>query len=95
MTQQTAVVPNAGLAGTEGAILQIVHQVLGRSGIGLDDDLFDHGATSLSFVRVLAQINAQLHVMVHVAALGGAATARNLAAQVADSSGSAIESRGA
>ena len=67
---------------TQDVILGIVREVLGRPRLGPDDDLFDHGATSLSFVRVLAQIRQQLGVMVHAAALRGEATPRNLAACV-------------
>jgi hypothetical protein len=60
-------------------ILGIVREVLGRPGIGPDDDVFDHGATSLSFVRILAQINQRCGVRVPAAALGGMATARAMA----------------
>lgn len=62
-------------------VLEIVREVLGRP-LGLDDDVFDHGATSLSFVRVLAAINGRFGVMVDVADLDGSATARSLAAHV-------------
>lgn len=61
-------------------MLRIVHEVLGRPDIGMDDDLFDKGATSLSFVRVLAQIKQELRAAVDVTALGGVATPANLAA---------------
>lgn len=64
----------------EQTVLRIARQTLDRPQTGLDDDLFDAGATSLSFVRVLAQIQQELGVMVHVAALGGVATPRRLAA---------------
>jgi acyl carrier protein len=60
-------------------ILGIVREVLGRPGIGPDDDVFDHGATSLSFVRILAQISQRCGVRVPAAALGGLATARAMA----------------
>jgi acyl carrier protein len=61
----------------ERAVSQIVDEVLGRA-VPLDDDLFDHGATSLSFVRILAQINNRLGVLVPAAELD-AATPRALA----------------
>lgn len=64
------------------AVLAIVRDVLGRPGIELDDDLFDVGATSLSFVRVLARVHQELKVQVSPAVLGGAATPRAIAAQV-------------
>ena len=66
------------------AITQIVREVLGKPGIGADDDVFDHGATSLSFVRILAQIHQVFGVPVHPADLGGWATARTLAAAARD-----------
>lgn len=64
----------------EQRILEIVRDVLGKPGLGFDDDLFDHGGTSLSFVRVLAEISRELHVKVRAGDLGGVATPRNLAA---------------
>lgn len=64
-----------------GAILEIVREVLGRP-LGLDDDMFDHGATSLAFVRVLARINDEFGVMVDVADLDGVTSARSLAPHV-------------
>jgi hypothetical protein len=64
--------------GAEQAILDVVGEVLGRPGIRLDDDLFDHGATSLSFVRILALINQRYQVMVPIAELTEA-TPRGLA----------------
>jgi hypothetical protein len=65
---------------TEEAVLRIVREVLGRPDVQFDDDVFDQGATSLSFVRILAQINRDLNVAVAAAALGGVATPRNIAA---------------
>ncbi|RKT17073.1 phosphopantetheine binding protein [Streptomyces sp. 1114.5] len=64
----------------EETVLAIVRDVLGRPELSPDDDLFDHGGTSLSFVRVLARINQDLGVRVSATALGGVATPRNLAA---------------
>ncbi|MFB6888411.1 acyl carrier protein [Kitasatospora sp. NPDC056327] len=64
-------------------ILAIVRDVLGRPGLGPDDDIFDHGGTSLAFVRVLAGISQELHVRIRVGDLGGVATARNLALRAA------------
>ncbi|GAA3273770.1 MULTISPECIES: acyl carrier protein [Dactylosporangium] len=69
----------ASVGTTEAAVLEIVREVLARPGLGLDDDVFDNGATSLSFVLVLARINRDLHVTVSAAALAGVATPRNIA----------------
>lgn len=68
---------------TSAAIVQIIRDVLSKPGVGADDDVFDHGATSLAFVRILAQIRQTFGVLVHAPDLGGVATARNLAAAVA------------
>lgn len=65
---------------TEDAVLAIVRQVLDRPDLGPDDDVFDRGASSLAFVRILTQVNKDLGVAVDVAALGGVATASNIAA---------------
>jgi phosphopantetheine binding protein len=85
MDNSIAVAPDGrtASAGPQDEVLGIVREVLGRADMGPDDDVFDHGATSLSFVRILARINQRCGVMVHAAALGGLATARNMAAQVA------------
>jgi hypothetical protein len=75
--------PKLGSVDLEGQVLAIVRDVLGRPSMGPTDDMFDHGATSLSFVRVLAQLHQSFHVMVHAPSLNGVTTARSLAAQVA------------
>jgi acyl carrier protein len=67
---------------TTAAILGLVREVLNKPTLGADQDVFDHGATSLSFVRILALVNERYGVMVPVAELAGSATARALAAQV-------------
>ncbi|WP_433498364.1 acyl carrier protein [Sphaerimonospora sp. CA-214678] len=66
----------------EGTVLEIVRDVLGKPGMGPDDDAFDHGATSLSFVRILASIHSRCGVRVKAPDLDGIVTARNLAAHV-------------
>ncbi|NEC22878.1 acyl carrier protein [Streptomyces parvus] len=73
----------------EQKILGIVRDVLGKPGLGFDDDLFDHGGTSLSFVRVLAEINQELHVRVRAGDLQGVATPRRIAACAASGQGAA------
>jgi hypothetical protein len=80
---------------TEEAVLRIAREVLGRPGLQLDDDVFDHGATSLSFVRILAQINRDLHVAVAAAALDGVATPRNIAAHGVSKAVPTSDSKGA
>jgi syringomycin synthetase protein SyrB1 len=98
MNDKAVTAPEKGavITGTESSVLAIVEEVLGRRGIGLDGDLFDHGATSLSFVRVLGQIHQRLNAVVHPAELGDSATVRRMAACVdRDRSPSAAQSIGA
>lgn len=98
MTDNVVSAPGNGAVhtATEASVLAIVEEVLGRRDIGPDGDLFDHGATSLSFVRVLGQIHKQLNAQVHPADLDGSATVRRLAACVdRDRSPSAPQSIGA
>jgi acyl carrier protein len=87
MAEDIAVIPSTGIAvdrvnTTEETVLKIVRDVLGKPAIGPEDDLFDHGATSLSFVRVLAQIKQECQVMVRAADLDGEVTAHNLAVHI-------------
>ncbi|MFD0395906.1 phosphopantetheine-binding protein [Streptomyces nogalater] len=56
-------------------------EVLARPGIGLDDDLFEHGATSLAFMRVIASVNRRWKLSLTGAELD-AATVRDLSACV-------------
>lgn len=87
METDLAVAPvgeTAPVTTTQETVLRIVREVLGRPAVQLDDDVFDHGATSLSFVRILAQINRDLNVRVAAAALDGVATPRNIAAKSSD-----------
>jgi acyl carrier protein len=70
------------LPDTDKEILDIVRQVLGRQDVDLDDELFDKGATSLSFVRILARIRQDYRVTISPLSLP-AATARHLASSVA------------
>ncbi len=79
MTQSLATTTRDATA-TQEQVLAIIRDVLGRPQLGPDDDVFDHGATSLSFVRILARVHQDLQLTVHAAALGGIATARNITA---------------
>jgi acyl carrier protein len=87
MAEDIAVIPSTGIDAdrvktTEKTVLKIVRDVLGKPAIGPGDDLFDHGATSLSFVRVLAQIKQECQVMVRATDLDGEVTAHNLALNI-------------
>jgi acyl carrier protein len=84
MALDNAVAPEPGAAasGFEAAVLEIVRDVLGHSDVPAEDDVFDHGATSLSFVRILAQVHQRFGVMVRAADLE-VASARGIAAGLA------------
>lgn len=69
---------------TTAAVLELVREVLNKPALEADQDVFDHGATSLAFVRILALVNERFGVMVPVAELAGSATAATLAAHVAN-----------
>ncbi|MFD5843304.1 acyl carrier protein [Streptomyces chartreusis] len=60
-------------------VLAIVREVLCKPGIGADDEVMDHGGTSLSIVRILAESSHALKLDINPRDLGGTVTARNLA----------------
>ncbi|MFD4987447.1 amino acid adenylation domain-containing protein [Streptomyces sp. NPDC058374] len=66
------------LTGSEQVVLGITEQVLGREVPGPDSDLFDIGATSLAFVRILHAVNQHFGITVNVTDLGGVASVRRL-----------------
>ncbi len=68
----------AGANATEQALMGIWHTVLQRDAIGLDDNFFDAGGTSLSLVEVQAALG-RLGRAVAVVALFAAPTIRGLA----------------
>jgi len=63
--------PGAGLSAADvrQTIDEIVHAVLDRKNIDPAVDLFDQGATSLAFIRILAQVNEKYEITVDVAVL--------------------------
>jgi acyl carrier protein len=61
------------------AILAIARDVLSKQDINVDDDLADHGGTSLSIVRIVAVASRLLEVDINPRDLPGAVTVRNLA----------------
>lgn len=66
----------------------LVREILDRPDLSADADIFDHGGTSLSFVRILAQIRHRFGVTIDVAELDGEATATTLAAQIVEATSS-------
>jgi amino acid adenylation domain-containing protein len=71
--------PSDGLTTTERAILEIVEEALQRRGIGLHDDLFDVGGTSMTLIRVLRRANQRFDVALNGSELGEEATVARLA----------------
>ena len=60
-------------------ILAITREILSKPGITADDELTDHGGTSLSIVRILAVTNRTLGLDINPRDLKAAITVRNLA----------------
>lgn len=62
-----------------GQVLAIVREVLSSSDMAADDEVMDHGGTSLSIVRILAMASKNLGLNINPRDLNGVVTARNLA----------------
>jgi acyl carrier protein len=62
-----------------GRILAIAREVLSEPGITADDELADHGGTSLALVRIIAVTSRTLGLDIQPRDLNGTVTARNLA----------------
>jgi len=60
-------------------ILTIVRDVLAKPTLGADDEVMDHGGTSLSVVRILAETRRTLNLDIDLRDLHGTVTARSLA----------------
>jgi amino acid adenylation domain-containing protein len=71
----------------EHALAQIWQRVLGVERIGVDDDLFELGAHSLTAIRAAGEIQQRLGVGVEVRTLFAAPTVRKLAAAVTEAGG--------
>lgn len=62
-----------------GQVLHIVRTVLAKPDLDADDEVMDHGGTSLSVVRILAEARQTLHLTINPRDLNGSVTARGLA----------------
>jgi Phosphopantetheine attachment site len=60
-------------------ILDVIRKVLAMPDLAADDEVMDHGGTSLSIVRILAETKNILGLNINPRDLGGAVTARSLA----------------
>jgi len=68
------------------AVINILKNVLGRPGIGLDENFFETGGTSLRAVQLIAMIKKELKQNLSIVSIFECPTARLLAAQVSAAS---------
>lgn len=74
-------------------ITEIVESVLKRSNVDPSQDLFEQGATSLAYVRIIAQLNQRYQLTLNGSEVGGDATIQRLA-QVVENARTAVPSNG-
>jgi acyl carrier protein len=70
----------------------IAESILGRKDIRPDQDLFDQGATSLAYVRIIAEINQRYELSLNGSEVDGVATIDRLAQVVRAAAPSAMAS---
>lgn len=70
----------------------IAESILGRKDIRRDLDLFDQGATSLAYVRIIAEINQRYGLSLNGSEVDGVATIDRLAQLVSAAAPSAVAS---
>jgi syringomycin synthetase protein SyrB1 len=68
-----------GLSEEEAGVLSVWRDRLGLKGIGLHDDFFDFGGTSLALIRSLSEIRSRYRIELDLAVLAKGATAKVLA----------------
>ena len=71
-------------------ISAIVASVLQRDHVHPDQDLFDQGATSLAYVRIIAEINQRYQLSLNGSEVDGVATIERLARVVAGAAPSSV-----
>jgi FkbH-like protein len=79
---QPAVSPTSDI---EAGVLRLMEDVLEMDGLGIDDDYFDLGGTSLLSVKLFAEIERRFQRPLRLTAILDAPTARALAALIASS----------
>jgi acyl carrier protein len=62
-----------------GQVLDIIRKILSKPDLGADDEVMEHGGTSLSLVRILAETRNALQLTINPRDLNGTVTARSLA----------------
>ena len=90
-----AAVDPAPRATFEAALLEIWRRVLGRPRIGLDDNFFEVGGTSLRAVQVIALIKKELRQSVSIVTLFECPTVARLAAKLGGGEASGADGGGA
>lgn len=78
-SQSAAMGADQDLPEEERFVLDMWNGDLGLSGIGLEDDFFDHGGTSLALIRSLARIRSHYRTELKLGALAQGVTARGIA----------------
>jgi len=73
-------------------ISAIVASILQRDHVRADVDLFDQGATSLAYVRIIAEINQRYQLSLDGSEVDGLATVERLAQVVAAAPSSIVSS---
>ena len=74
-----AAVVDEGLSEEESSVLEVWRNLIGLKEIGLHDDFFDAGGTSLALIRSIAAIKSRFRIEVNIGALANGATAKALA----------------
>lgn len=76
-TEQAA--EQSGLSEPERHVLKVWSDDIGLKGIGLNDDFFDHGGTSLALIRSLSLLKSHYRIDLNPGVLANGATAKVLA----------------
>lgn len=63
-----------------GQVLDVIRKILSKPDLDADDEVMDHGGTSLSVVRILAETRQTLQLTINPRDLKGSVTARSLVA---------------
>lgn len=74
--------PDAGPDPQLDSLLALIRSVLDQPGLGPDDEVMDHGGTSLSLLRILTGAKKDFGLDIDPRSLGGVVTARNLVRNV-------------
>ncbi|MCV4344219.1 amino acid adenylation domain-containing protein [Pseudomonas capsici] len=82
LEHRSAKADQATLSEQEQYVLKVWSEDIGLKGIGLNDDFFDHGGTSLALIRSLSLLKAHYKVDLNPGVLADGATAKVLAENI-------------